>query len=228
VGTGVTHPVWPLFDLRLRTERLELRLPTDDEIAALSAVARAGIHAPDEMPFSFPWTDKPSPRFEREFAQFHWGIRANWRPDSWDLELMVTIDGRPIGIQGILASHFAQMRLVHTGSWLGREFQGQGYGKEMRGAVLALAFEGLGAEVAETEAFFDNAASAAVSRAVGYRENGIGRAAPRGTPVDTRRFRMMIADWRGRARQKVEIVGLEACLELFGVGGDAGQAVAGR
>ena len=63
----MVHPLWPLFDLRLRTERLELRLPNDDEIAQLCEVARAGIHDPEEMPFAFPWTDKPSPRFEREF-----------------------------------------------------------------------------------------------------------------------------------------------------------------
>ena len=42
------------------------------------------------------------------------------------------------------------MRTVGTGSWLGRPYQGRGIGKEMRGAVLALAFDGLGAEVAET------------------------------------------------------------------------------
>ena len=218
----MAHLLWPLFDLRLRTERLELRLPNDDEIAQLCEVARAGIHDPEEMPFAFPWTDKPSPRFEREFAQFHWGIRSSWQPDAWDLELMVTLDGRPIGDQGILARDFAAFRLVHTGSWLGREFQAKGYGKEMRQAVLALAFDGLGAEVAETEAFFDNVASARVSRGVGYRENGIGRAAPRGTPVDTQRFRMTLEDWRSRPRPRVEIEGLEACLELF----DAGRAVA--
>ncbi|HYU50364.1 MAG TPA: hypothetical protein VEO91_10615 [Candidatus Limnocylindria bacterium] len=40
----MTHPLWPLFDLRLRTERLELRLPDDDELARLCAIARAGIH----------------------------------------------------------------------------------------------------------------------------------------------------------------------------------------
>src|SRR5437764_2236313 len=137
----MVHPVWPLFDLRLRTERLELRLPNDDEIAELCAVAKAGIHDPEAMPFAFPWTDKPSPRFEREFAQFHWGLRSNWRPDTWELELMVVVDGHPIGDQGILARDFTSTRLVNTGSWLGREFQGKGYGKEMRQAVLALAFD---------------------------------------------------------------------------------------
>jgi RimJ/RimL family protein N-acetyltransferase len=219
----MTHPFWPLFDLRLRTERLELRLPDDDELARLCAIAQAGIHDPGEMPFSIPWTDKPSPRFEREFAQFHWGIRAQWQPDAWNLELMVVANGEPIGSQGILARDFATYGLVGTGSWLGRAFQGKGYGKEMRGAVLALAFEGLDAKVAVTEAFVDNRASAGVSRALGYRENGIGRAAPRGQPIDTLRFRMTADDWRSRARPHVEIEGLEASLDLFGVArGDRG------
>jgi RimJ/RimL family protein N-acetyltransferase len=213
----MTHPLWPLFDFRLRTERLELRLPDDDELARLCAIARAGIHDPGEMPFAFPWTDKPSPRFEREFAQFHWGLRAQWQPDAWNLELMVVANGEPIGAQGILARDFATYGLVGTGSWLGRAFQGKGYGKEMRGTVLALAFEGLDAKVAVTEAFVDNRASAGVSRALGYRENGIGRAAPRGQPLDTLRFRMTADDWRSRARPRVEIEGLAASLDLFGV-----------
>jgi RimJ/RimL family protein N-acetyltransferase len=59
------------------------------------------------------------------------------------------------------------LRTVRTGSWLGLPFQGQGYGKAMRQAVLALAFDGLGAEVAETEAAVDNLRSAGVSRSVG-------------------------------------------------------------
>jgi hypothetical protein len=38
------HP-WPLFDLRVRTPNLELRLPTDDDLLELARVARAGIVA---------------------------------------------------------------------------------------------------------------------------------------------------------------------------------------
>ncbi len=68
----MVHALWPLFDLRLRTDRLELRLPTDDELAMLCLIAMEGIHDPGEMPFGYPWTKVPSPRFEREFAQFHW------------------------------------------------------------------------------------------------------------------------------------------------------------
>ena len=30
------HPFWPLFDLRVRTPTLELRLPTDDDLVAIA------------------------------------------------------------------------------------------------------------------------------------------------------------------------------------------------
>jgi hypothetical protein len=60
------HP-WALFDLRIWSERLELRLPTDDELVELCWLARSGIHDPAEMPFGAAWTDQPSPQFERSF-----------------------------------------------------------------------------------------------------------------------------------------------------------------
>lgn len=211
------HPLWPLYDLRLRTDQLELRLPTDDEIVELCAVARAGIHPPDAMPFGFAWTDKPSPRFEREYIQWHWKARADWTPGDWHLELGVFLAGRPIGCQELHARDFAVLRRVGTGSWLGLAHQRQGLGKEMRTAVLGLAFDGLHAEVAETEAFLDNPASAGVSRALGYAPNGTGRMAPRGVARDMFKFRMTRELWLGRARGRIAIEGLEACRDLFGL-----------
>lgn len=59
----MTHPLWPLFDLRIRArdaERghaIELRLPTQDELIELTAVAKSGIHPPEEMPFGFGWLE---------------------------------------------------------------------------------------------------------------------------------------------------------------------------
>ncbi len=211
------HPLWPLYELRLRTDRLELRLPTEDELGALCRLALAGIHPADEMPFGVPWTRKPSPRFEREFYQFHLKLRADWRPDAWSLVLGVFRDGASIGVQELAATDFASLRGVTTGSWLGRADQRQGHGTAMREAVLALAFDGLGAEVAETCAFLDNGGSAGVSRALGYEENGIGRLAPDGLARETRRFRMTRELWAARPRSSVAIEGLDACRELFGI-----------
>ncbi len=211
--------LWPLFALRIRSERLVLRLPTDEDVIRLYALARAGIHPPDEMPFGVAWTTVPSPDFERGYVQHHWRARGRWTPDAWELNLMVERDGVPIGAQTVAAEDFATMRTVHTGSWLGREYQGKGYGREMREAVLALAFEGLAARVATTEAFLDNAASGGVSRSLGYAENGRGSLAPEGVARETQRYRMTLEDWRERSRSPVTFEGLNDCLAMFGAEG---------
>jgi RimJ/RimL family protein N-acetyltransferase len=224
--TAGIDTLWPLFGLRIRTERLVLRPPTDDDLAALVEVARAGIHPPDEMPFGTAWTAAPSPAFEYGFLQHFWGSRANWSPDAWMLNLMVERDGEPMGGQSIGADGFAVMRTVATGSWLGLPFQGKGYGREMREAVLAFAFDTLGASVATSEAFLDNAASGGVSRSLGYEENGRGSLAPQGVARETQRYRMTVDGWRGRERGRVDLEGFDACRTLFGVedaGAGAGQ-----
>lgn len=207
---------WPLFGLEIRSERLVLRLPTDQDLLELMALARAGIHPPDEMPFASTWSTLPSPAFERGYLAYHWGNRVSWSPESWELGVGAWLDGRVIGMQGMHARGFAANRTVHTGSWIGRAFQGQGLGKEMRAAILGFAFDGLGALVAETEAFLDNAASAGVSRALGYEENGRGGLAPQGERRETQRFRMTVEGWRSRPRPPISIEGLDACRELFG------------
>jgi len=209
---------WPIFGLRLRTARLVLRLPTDDEVIALADLAQAGIHGADEMPFARPWSTLEGPAFYRNFVGYHWSMRGAWTPESWTLNLMIELDGAPIGSQSILADRFATFRTVRTGSWLGRAFQRRGFGREMREAVLRFGFDGLGALVAETEAFTDNAASNAVSRSIGYAENGIEQFAPLGVPRDVQRFRMTVEAWRSRPRPPLTIDGLDGCLELFGAG----------
>lgn len=214
--TAGLETLWPLFGLRVRSERLVLRLPTDDDLVGLVALARAGIHPPDEMPFGIAWSTVPGPAFERSFLQHHWGLRGGWSPESWQLNLMIEHEGMAIGSQSMHAERFAIMRTVDTGSWLGLAHQGKGLGREMREAVLALAFDGLGARVATTEAFLDNAASSGVSRSLGYAENGRGSLAPEGVARETQRYRMTLEDWRSRRRGRVTFEGLEGCLAMFG------------
>ena len=211
------HP-WPIFDLRISTERLELRLPTDEELLELLGLAQLGIHDPSEMPFGIGWTDAPSPQFERGFMQFHWSCRANWTPADWTLNLGVWAAGRLVGTQGLSAREFATLRSVATGSWLGRKFQGQGFGKQMRSAVLALAFDHLGASWATSTAFGDNKASLGVSTSLGYVDDGLDPAAPRGELRMLVRKRLSVEKWRSRERPSAEVRGLERCLELFGTG----------
>ena len=180
--------------IRLRTTRLELRLATHDELVALGEVAVAGIHPPEEMPFGVAWTDDVT--VESFVAHHEEAVRA-WRPEEWHLHLVTFRDGAPIGVQTMVAKEFAETREVSTGSWLGQDHQGQGYGTEQRGAVLELAFRGLGARVALSGALEGNIASLRVSEKLGYRVTGVSSVSPRGVPVPHTDLRLDAADWPG-------------------------------
>ena len=103
--------------------------------------------------------------------QFWWRARAEWTLQGWNLQFVVLHDGRAIGVQELFAQEFQGLREVRTGSWLTSGAQGVGVGKEMRSAVLDLAFYGLGAVRARSDAFADNERSLGVSRALGYQPN---------------------------------------------------------
>jgi RimJ/RimL family protein N-acetyltransferase len=206
---------WPLFDLVVRTPRIELRLPSDDDFAGLIDVVDRGVHDPSTMPFTVPWTDAQPGERAKSAAQHWWSLRAGWSPDAWTFSGAVFVHGKPVGIQGLSARNFALVRSVETGSWLGRVHQGQGIGKEMREAMLHLAFAGLGAEEALSGAFEDNVASLATSRAVGYAENGESRARRRNEAGRVVQFRLDRGTWERYRRDDIEIVGLESCLDMF-------------
>ena len=209
--------MWPLFGLRIRSEQLVLRLPTDDDLRGLLDLARAGIHPPEEMPFGVAWTDATGADFDRGALQHHWTSRGSWRPEEWQLNLMVEWDGRTIGAQTVASEEFPIHRIVNTGSWLGQAYQGRGFGKEMRSAVLSFAFDALGARAAISSAFLDNAASNAVSRSIGYVEDGRGALAPRGVSREMQRFRITADGWRSRPRPPVDIQGFDGCRAMFGI-----------
>lgn len=205
----------PLFDVRLRTPRLELRLGTPEEIDELGHIASRGIHGPDEMPFSVPWTDGiGQPDFHEGFAGFHRSLLSDWSPHDWHFDLLVWADGQLVGNQELYAKAFRETAVVGSGSWLGAEFQGRGIGTEMRAAILEFAFRGLGAVAATSGWLEGNRSSARVSEKLGYVETGIGEISPRGTPVPHHDLRLERKDWVSPVT--VEIGGVEPALPLFG------------
>jgi RimJ/RimL family protein N-acetyltransferase len=214
----MTHPIWPLFDLTVRTPRLELRYIDDGLAAELAHLAGRGIHDPAYMPFTLPWTDQLSPQLERSSMQWYWRARAETSPAHWHLTLAAILDGVPIGTTSLDANDFPTLRQFESGSWLGREYQGRGLGKEMREATLHLGFEGLGAEYATTGAWHDNAPSLGVTHSLGYHEEGRRRAVRRGEATEIIAFRMHRDDWLKRLhRDNIVIEGLVPCLPLLGL-----------
>jgi RimJ/RimL family protein N-acetyltransferase len=210
----------PLYGLRLRTDRLELRWPDEEELIELAQLAQTGVHDPDEMPFVVPWTDGiGAPGFVQRFVQFHLGKRRDWAPEHWSLELAVWCADEPIGVQSMESKAFDETRVVKTGSWLAQRFHGQGFGTEMRAAVLELAFHGLGAHAALSSVLDGAEASLHVSQKLGYVDDGEEWVQVRGQPRRDRRLRLTRDAWIDRERISVRISGLERCFPLFGLNG---------
>ena len=209
---------WPLFELAITTPRLELRYATDALLLELARVAHDVI-APGTLPFdgnaSFYDTSIAG---RRRWLAGQWGARARTTPQWWALVFAVVVDDRAVGTQEITADSFTTLRCVSTFSWLTRSHQGRGLGREMREAVLHLAFDALLAERATSEAFEDNAASCGVSRAAGYVRDGSTWALRQGNAAPMSRFLLTRAMWQARRRNDIAIRGLEGCLPLLGLG----------
>ncbi len=214
----MAHPVWPLFDLRVATPRLELRYIDDDIALTLAQLASRGVHDPAFMPFTIEWTDVEGPALLRNTMQYYWRCRAEWSPEKWSLNFAALVDDEVVGTTGLMADHFGRLRAFETGSWLGRAFQGRGIGTEMRVATLHLGFAGLGAELATTAAFADNESSLGVTRKLGYSPNGTKRHLRRHEPAASASFVMPRSHWEANLRRDdITLHGVEDCLELFGL-----------
>ncbi|MFI6085373.1 GNAT family N-acetyltransferase [Streptomyces sp. NPDC051217] len=209
--------VWPLYGLRITTPRLELRLPDLDELSDLAAVAAAGVHDEDTMPFSVAWTDASPEERGRATFQHVLGTVAAWTPGAWTLSLAVRREGEVVGRQDLGADDFAVTREALTGSWLGLTHQGRGIGTEMRAAALHLAFEGLGARYVTSAAMTDNARSLRVSEKLGYRPDGLTVVSVGGEARPQQRLRLDRAGWEAHRTVPVELHGLEPSLALFGL-----------
>jgi RimJ/RimL family protein N-acetyltransferase len=214
---GMNPDWWPLAKLRLETPRLELRVPSEADLDALAELAAAGVHDPRVQPFTSPWTDASPAARARSTLQYQWLQWGQWTPQKWALELVVVRDGAVAGVQSLSGHDFAVLREVSTGSWIGLKHQGQGIGTEMRSAILYLAFAGLGAEHAVSAAFTDNLASLAVSRKLGYADDGVERLVSRDKPAISQRLRLDRATWWAVQNLPVTIHGLEPCMAMFGL-----------
>jgi RimJ/RimL family protein N-acetyltransferase len=120
-----------------------------------------------------------------------------------------------IGEQTVKGRDFRIVREVETGSWIGMRHQGRGIGTEMRAAVLAFAFDHLGAVRARSGAFADNVASRRVSERLGYRADGSNWFARRGRPAEELRLTVTPGLFV-RPGWTLQVEGVDACRGLLG------------
>lgn len=213
----VLADLWPPYGLIIVTPRLELRLPREEELAALAHLAGEGVHGPGERPFLTPWTEGLAEDRRRFVLQEHWGQLGQWTVAAWQLGLGVFRQGEPLGMVTLRARDFLVVREVATSSWLGLGYQGKGYGTEARVGLLTLAFDHLDARAARTEVFRDNAASQRVSRKLGYEPDGISVDARGSEALVSDRLRLTREKWTQEERTAVQVHGMTDCRPMFGL-----------
>lgn len=222
VGPG-TYAAWmphtyPLLNVEIRTPKLALLGASDDLLERLVPVIREGVVIPEQMPFDDPMSlYEDSPQREWKWLRAIWRGRARSDPQWWRFYFVVMVDGNPIGMQDLIGDDFAVLGTVSTFSWLQPSSRRHGFGAEMRSAILHLAFGGLGAREASSEAFTDNDASNAVSRALGYEPNGTTWATRRGNPALLSAWKLTRKRWEQSRRDDIQLTGVEACLPLLGL-----------
>jgi RimJ/RimL family protein N-acetyltransferase len=131
------------------------------------------------------------------------------------LNLVARWDGIVVGTQGFASADYLVTRTGETGSWLGAAHQGRGIGTAMRQAICAFLFDHLDAEVIRSGAFVDNPASLAVSRKVGYVDNGRVRMARRGVLAENQQL-VLTRDALVRG-EPIAVEGLEPVRRLVGL-----------
>ncbi|GEL99910.1 GNAT family N-acetyltransferase [Cellulomonas terrae] len=212
--------LWPLAGLRVRSGDLELRYMDDADVHALARLAADGVHAPEAMPFTVPWTRGTPTEVARSVLTYQWGARVSASRDAWNLELAVVRDGEVLGTQSLTATAFPVTRTAETGSWLGLRHHGRGVGTRMRLMILHLLFEGFDGLRATTSAFDDNASSTGVTRRLGYAENGVDVLDREGSPATSRRYVLDRATWDARPAEQrpvVELDGVPAARVQLGI-----------
>lgn len=210
------HLYAPL-NVSVTTPRIELRGAADDLLEELAPLVRAGQAEASPPPYDDPISLYESDPDERVNAwlQAIWRNRGKVEPAFWRLNLVVLVDGRPVGVQDVVGRDFRDFRAVTTFSWLAADHRGRGLGREMREAALHVAFEGLGAAEATSEAFLDNVGSNRVSEALGYQSNGTSWATRRGEPALLQAWRITRDTWSSRRRTDITLRGAEACRRTF-------------
>jgi RimJ/RimL family protein N-acetyltransferase len=205
---------WPFFDLRIVSGEVVLRGVTDADLPGLLEAMPEDLELnPANERFSTLPTEADR---RRQVVAEIWRHRGTWSPDSWCLDLAVEVDARVVGVQTLEGDRFPLLRTVDSASWLAHDVRGRGLANLMRAGILALAFGRLGAEYAVSAAVVDNAPSLAVSRRLGYADNGLSRIVTPSGPATLQHLRLTREAWTASGRT-AEVSGWDPCLPWFGV-----------
>ncbi len=154
------------------TERLSLRAIRSDMLAPMRAAIEASLA--ELQPWMW-WSVAEDEHGTAEFlaaAEKAWDEETGWAYAIYiGDELCGTVGFDRLDVMS---------NSTEIGYWLRSDKAGRGYMTEAAGAVIAAAFEHLGVHRIELRAGYENHASAAVARKLGFTEEGVTRESARG------------------------------------------------
>ncbi len=206
---------WPLHGIHLGTADLDLAVMREADLPILGSLLPADLELNPHATRYAGLSDTANRRVV--VAQAYWRALGMWSPDDWALPFVVRSAGVVVGVQWLEGPDWRSERTVDSSSWLVAAARGRGLGKQMRAAVLTLAFGPLGAEAAVSSAVLDNESSLGVSRALGYRDTH--RSVLEHSGETLQHVRLDRASWDRSGRSHEVIVdGVAPALPLFGLG----------
>lgn len=206
--------LWPLHGIRLVSSDLTLTVMAEADLGQVLAVLPADVEL---NPHATTYTGLDDDANRRAVVvQGYWRALGLWSPSDWELPFVVRREGAVIGLQWLEGPDYFADRTVDSASWLVPEARGRGFGRQMRAAVLTLAFDALRAQAAVSSAVTTNLASLAVSRALGYEPTHTSVLPHTGQTLQ--HVRLTAARWRAaEARGQVSVEGTRAALPYFGL-----------
>ena len=115
----MTGSQWPLFDLVVRSPRLENSAGPRRGVPALDRTDRLGHPRSVHHAVHQPVDECPLPQRNLDSYQWWWRQRAAWRPDDWAFDGSVLVDGHVIGVQSIMAFAGLGARVAYSGAFSG-------------------------------------------------------------------------------------------------------------
>ena len=207
--------LWPLHGIRLTTPDLALTAMAEPDLPLVLSVLPADL---DLNPHATTYAGLSRDANRRAIVmQGYWRALGLWSPSDWMLPFVVRRDGEVIGVQWLEGPDYLTDRTVDSSSWLAAGERGRGFGRQMRAAVLDLAFGPLQAEAAISSAVTGNAASLGVSLSLGYRTTHTSVLPHSGEVLQ--HVRLERDEWRaGSAAGTTTVASVDAALPFFGLG----------
>ncbi len=206
--------LWALHGIRLVTADLTLTVMTEADLATVLTVLPADVELNPHATHYGALDDDDNRR--AVVVQGYWRALGLWSPTDWMLPMVARRAGAVVGVQWLEGPDYLSDRTVDSSSWLVPAARGRGFGRQMRAAVLTLAFGALRAEAAVSSAVMTNVASLGVSRSLGYEPTHTSVLAHSGETLQYVRLgvrRWQAGGWAGRTR----VEGAAAALPFFGL-----------